>query len=91
MLWEVDTKPKIYLFGTIHVGDPRVIAHPPVVQKALDASQALYTEIELTPKDIGAMVKRMRLPEGQSLKTLLPIISSKKTGWTAAPSLPNCQ
>ena len=26
MLWEVDTKPKIYLFGTIHIADPRVLS-----------------------------------------------------------------
>ncbi len=72
MLWEVDTKPKIYLFGTIHVGDPRVLAHPPVVKKALEASQALYTEIDMDPKAMMALAPLMRLPAGQSLKTILP-------------------
>jgi len=72
MLWEVDTKPKIYLFGTIHLGDPRVLAHPPVVQRALDESQALYVEVEMNMQTMMSLVPLMRLPPGQSLKTLLP-------------------
>ena len=42
MLWVVGGKPRIYLFGTIHVNDPRVLAHPAAVRKALDDSGALY-------------------------------------------------
>ncbi len=72
MLWEVDTKPKIYLFGTIHLGDPRVLAHPPVVEKALEKSQALYVEIDLNPEALMKLMPLMRLPEGESLATILP-------------------
>jgi uncharacterized protein YbaP (TraB family) len=71
MLWVVDTKPKIYLFGTMHVGDPRVTAHPPVVQKALDESGALYTELPLTQPDMASVMSRMMLPAGESLDQIL--------------------
>ena len=36
ILWVVDTEPRIYLFGTMHVGDPEVLAHPPVLAHALE-------------------------------------------------------
>lgn len=89
MLWEVDTQPKIYLFGTIHLGDPRVLAHPPVVQKALDRSQALYTEIAIEPETMMKMAQMARLPEGQSLKEILPpALREKVRGLLAAKGLP---
>jgi len=72
MLWEVDTKPKIYLFGTIHIADERVLAHPPVVQKALDETKALYTEIRLDESSMAAILPRIMLPPEESLKALLP-------------------
>ena len=72
MLWEVDTKPKIYLFGTIHTADPRVLEHPPVVKKALEQSQALYTELEMDPESMKRLVSRVMLPPEESLAKLLP-------------------
>lgn len=72
ILWVVDSEPKIYLFGTMHIGDPRVLAHPPVLEHALKESGALYTEILFdgaTPKKMG---ERMRLPDGQTLDKIIP-------------------
>lgn len=72
ILWVVDTEPKIYLFGTMHVGDPRVLAHPAVLEHALKESDAVYTEVLLDAAPPAAMVQRMRLPAGQTLDKILP-------------------
>ena len=53
ILWEVQTKPTIYLFGTIHVADERVTTHPEVVKRALANSKALYTELGPYEQDIA--------------------------------------
>jgi uncharacterized protein YbaP (TraB family) len=66
LLWEVQTKPKIYLFGTIHLADVRVTTHPPVVAKALEESKALYTELDFAT--MGAdLRKHIMLPTGKTL------------------------
>lgn len=71
LLWEVQTKPKIYLFGTIHVADERVTTHPPVVAKALAESQALYTELDFAK--MGADLKKhIMLPDGKTLADFAP-------------------
>ncbi len=72
MLWVVDMEPKLYLFGTMHVGDPKVLAHPPVVKHALKESGALYTEIDFNEQTTQEMAKRVRLPDGQSLDKIVP-------------------
>ncbi|MDA1193712.1 MAG: TraB/GumN family protein [Planctomycetota bacterium] len=66
ILWEVQNEPKIYLFGTIHVADPRVTSHPPAVQRALDESQALYTELDFS-KLGPELQQHIMLPDGKSL------------------------
>ena len=67
ILWEVQTKPPIYLFGTIHVADERVTTHPPVVLKALENSKALYTELDFANMGGAEMVKHVIIPDGKSL------------------------
>ena len=71
LLWVVDSEPRIYLFGTIHIGDPRVLDHPPVVQKALDESGALYTEVNMDEMDPMKLMPKLTLPGDQTLTTVL--------------------
>lgn len=71
LLWVVDSKPRIYLFGTIHIGDARVLDHPPVVQKALDESGALYTEVNMDEMNPMALMPKLTLPGDQTLNTIL--------------------
>ena len=75
LLWMVDSNPRVFLYGTIHIPDPRVTKHLPVVQAALDQSTALYTELEL---DMAGQAKAQQevmavamLPADKSLKGLL--------------------
>src|SRR5204863_28006 len=45
-LWKVDGgRAPLYLFGTIHVPDDRVLALAPSVEKAFAEASAVYTEI----------------------------------------------
>lgn len=78
ILWEVQTKPTIYLFGTIHVADERVTTHPEVVKKALEKSQALYTELDFHNLDPAAMAKHLMIPEGKTLKDIASEATMKK-------------
>ena len=75
-LWKVERKDMAtnYLFGTIHVPDDRIHALHADVKAALDQADALIGELDLT--DTKEMEEKVMaagmLPEGQSLKSLLP-------------------
>jgi uncharacterized protein YbaP (TraB family) len=45
-----------FLFGTIHVPDPRVLELPPSVESALLGSRTLVTEVPLSPEGMAAVV-----------------------------------
>ena len=50
-LWRIERgEAKGYLYGTIHLPDARALTIPEQVKTALDASTALYAEIETTPE-----------------------------------------
>ncbi|HEY0721255.1 MAG TPA: TraB/GumN family protein [Gammaproteobacteria bacterium] len=73
LLWEI-TAPGMatsYLFGTIHSEDERVLALPSQVATALRASPTFV--MELVPDSAAAeqMGRRMVLPDGQRLASLL--------------------
>lgn len=70
-LWRVEGRAPIYLFGTIHVPDERVLALSPSVLKAFADSAAVYTEIPMdSATQIGVMGKVM-LPDGTQLSTVI--------------------
>jgi len=75
-LWKVEREGLAtnYLFGTIHVPDDRIHALHPEVKAAMEQAQALIGELDLS--DTSEMEKKITaagtLPEGQSLKELLP-------------------
>jgi uncharacterized protein YbaP (TraB family) len=70
-LWRVEGRAPVYLFGTIHVPDERVLALPPSVLKAFGDSAAVYTEIPMdSATQIGVMGKVM-LPDGTQLSEVI--------------------
>jgi hypothetical protein len=71
-LWEVQTQPKIYLFGTIHIPDPRLAKRLPVVAKALGESRALYTELAFDPQVMGSVQQMALIPDGKTLDDIAP-------------------
>ena len=81
-LWRIEgeglEKPS-FMFGTIHLPDDRVLAVPQVVNEALDLSDHFYTEIPMDmATQMGAM-QHMQLPNGQTLKDVLPAELYKRT------------
>ncbi|MFZ5557758.1 MAG: TraB/GumN family protein [Pseudomonadota bacterium] len=73
LLWQVTAQGKVrgYVFGTIHLGDPRVAEIRPGVADALIASDAVVTELAM---DLAGERGVLRLLErrGQSV-TRMPL------------------
>lgn len=66
-LWRIETAPPCWLYGTIHVGDPRVTTLPDSVDRAIDEAAALYCELALDPKTVMQMTLASLLPRGTKL------------------------
>ncbi len=70
-LWKVASSgaKDAYLFGTMHAGDPRFLEFNPEVQRALDAVDAVYTELEMDKKDdlASSLAGSVQLPAGKTL------------------------
>lgn len=73
LLWKVETKGRRapnYVFGTIHVSDPRVTNLPKPVREALDGAENLSLEIDFTMwSDYDA--RQLRLPGKKRLSEIL--------------------
>ena len=70
-LWRIEGATPVYLFGTIHVPDERVLALNPAVEQAFVQSTAVYTEIPMdTATQMGVMSKIM-LPPDQTLSQVI--------------------
>ena len=70
-LWKASGEHTFYLFGTIHLPDPRITTLPTEVIQALDQSTAFYAELDLSESNIIEIAQLMWLPEGQTLFDLL--------------------
>lgn len=72
-LWRIDALDGHinYLFGTIHLTDPRVTQLPSPVAEALDNSDIFGMEVVLDSDAIVAMSQAMRLVDGNSLQKIL--------------------
>jgi uncharacterized protein YbaP (TraB family) len=71
MLWKIEgkgLKKPSYLFGTIHLPDKRVTQLHPTAQKAFDAADTLYTEIDLSPANQLGMAKFFMRKDGKTLE-----------------------
>lgn len=71
-LWKIEGQQPSYLFGTIHVADPRVTTLPPSVAKAFQASEFVYTEIPLDTNTILTQVGYLMLEGDKTLNDIVP-------------------
>jgi len=80
-LWEAKHETgTAYLFGTIHLPDPRVLKLPTVVQEAIDRSDVVLTEIKMDGAAQAKALSLMMLPRGQSLSEILPAEVKERVG-----------
>lgn len=87
-LWRIEAARPSYLFGTIHLPDPRVTTLHPDVERAVDECDALYTEIELNLKATSAALRATALPRGQELDDLIgPELSARLESFFEARNL----
>ena len=73
-LWKASGEHTFYLFGTIHLPDPRITNLPDEVLEALNQSTAFYAELDLSESNIVEIAQLMWLPEGQ---TIFDIVSEE--------------
>jgi len=83
LLWKVTAKDgalKGYVFGTIHLGDPRVAKIQPVVREAVMSSGVLVTEIHLDAEATAKAAAATMLPadEKRNLADFLPAETARK-------------
>ena len=71
-LWKASGEYDFYLFGTIHLPDPRVTELPTEVNQALDEATAFYAELDLSESNRMKIAEFVRLTDGQDLAELLP-------------------
>ena len=78
ILWEIEKESDLgagesgYLFGTMHVSDPRVTTLHPAVKRAFDESDAIFTELKESPLEMMAItMQRGMLPRGTSLRDVI--------------------
>ncbi|MDB2429035.1 TraB/GumN family protein [bacterium] len=69
-LWKIEgknlTKPS-YLFGTIHLGDPRITTLHPKAEKAFQTSDRFYAEIDMDPAKQVAIAPLLMRTDGKIL------------------------
>jgi uncharacterized protein YbaP (TraB family) len=70
-LWRIDGSVPSYLYGTVHVPDPRVLELPEVVRRAFDASDVFNAEIPLDAATQAGLMSRVTLPPGQDLRKIV--------------------
>ncbi len=72
LLWRVDIEgQRLWLFGTIHLPDARVLDMPQAVRDAFDASDRVVTEVPFDTARQVELAAALMLPEGQRLRTIL--------------------
>lgn len=71
LLWRVEGEVQVYLFGTIHIPDPRVTRLHPAVDQAFAESDVLMTELKMDMTTMSAAAQAMMLPANQKLSNLL--------------------
>lgn len=73
LLWRIESgsTPASYLFGTMHVSDPRVTRLPPPVKQALDGAASFTHEMFANGPGIVHMAETMYFGDHQRLSALL--------------------
>ncbi|MBK8980172.1 MAG: TraB/GumN family protein [Planctomycetes bacterium] len=72
ILWRIEGPTPSYLFGTIHLPDPRVTELPDVVQRAFDDADVVLTELPMDPKVVTEIQKASLLDGRRTLRDVLP-------------------
>jgi uncharacterized protein len=73
LLWRVsrDGTPTSYVFGTIHVADPRVLDLPEPVSRALERSRRFYTETLLGAREEARFFEAAQFEDGRRLEPMI--------------------
>ena len=73
MLWRIsrDGVAPSYVFGTIHVADPRVLDLPEPVGRALGRSRRLYVENQLGTREEARFFEAAQFEDGRRLEPLI--------------------
>lgn len=71
-LWKIEGEQASYLFGTIHLPDPRVTKFPSSVENAFKESDYVYTEIPLGTRDMLSQVHYLMLDGETTLVDIVP-------------------
>src|SRR5262245_17172816 len=69
--WRIEGQTPSYLYGTVHVPEPRVLELPEVVRQAFDASDVFNAEIPLDAATQAALMSKVMLPPGQDLRKIV--------------------
>lgn len=73
LLWKVERsalRPS-YLYGTMHVGDPRVTTLAPAAQQAFERADSLSLEVTLDYLSMAVVMRGMYFSDGRSLQSVL--------------------
>ena len=71
-LYRIDSATPSYLYGTIHLPDPRVLALPRVVRRALDESAVFCSEVRMDADTAARAAAAAQLPGHNTLRDVLP-------------------
>lgn len=73
-----ELKKPSYLFGTIHLGDPRLTNLHPKAEKAFQSADHFYSEVDLDPAKMLAMAGMMMRTDGSTLSgSIGPAVTKK--------------
>lgn len=72
LLWRIERQPPSYLYGTVHLPDPRLLRLPAPVRAALDGADVVYTEVRMDDAMQAEAARRALLPGDQTLSDVLP-------------------
>lgn len=68
-LWRIEGETPNYIFGTIHVAEPRALKLHPLAQEAFDSADAAMFEIDF--REAGSQMAAIALPPGEKLSDVL--------------------
>ncbi len=71
-LWKVMGEHEFYIFGTIHLPDPRVTNLSDDIKQALSNSTKFYAELDLSEANTMMIKESMWLPDDKNLHNYLP-------------------
>jgi len=74
LLWKIEKQgmPSSYLYGTMHVADPRVINLAPPVERAFVQADHFVMEVLMNFEAIGYMARVSFFDDGRTLKEIMP-------------------